>query len=153
MQVGTAPWKRLPGADGNDQSRAIVSALAFMPQSKGNNYARSLFERLQEAVPEATVRLTYQYRMHPRLAAFPSHAFYDAQLFTPPTVGRDAGGLNVSGIAWLDVPQGRAVKEGTSWKNAAEATVVANLVSLLIASSSALTVRRGLCRRQRLGQS
>jgi len=117
-----------------------------MPQSKGNNYARSLFERLQAAVPEAAVRLTYQYRMHPRLAAFPAHAFYDAQLLTPSSVGRDTGDLNVSGLTWLDVPNGRAEKERTSWKNAAEATVVASLVSLLLASSSALTVRRESCR-------
>jgi len=42
--------------------------------------SRSLFERLIEAHPDASVLLDRQYRMAQRIQAFPSRAFYDGQL-------------------------------------------------------------------------
>ena len=46
----------------------------------GNPLARSLFERLIEAYPEASVMLTEQYRMSQRIQSFASAEFYDGAL-------------------------------------------------------------------------
>ena len=52
--------------------------------------SRSLFERLADAHPEASVMLDRQYRMAQRIQAFPSKEFYDGQL--RPATGAVAAG-------------------------------------------------------------
>ncbi|XP_076440863.1 3'-5' exoribonuclease HELZ2-like [Babylonia areolata] len=43
---------------------------------------QSLFERLHQNFPEASILLTDQYRMHPEICAFPSNEFYEGNLKT-----------------------------------------------------------------------
>jgi DNA replication ATP-dependent helicase Dna2 len=54
-----------------------------------NDLERSLFERLVETYPEASVTLDRQYRMAQRIQAFPSREFYDGRL--RPATGEVAG--------------------------------------------------------------
>jgi len=97
---------------------------------------RSLFERLVESYPGASVMLEQQYRMAQRIQAFASREFYDGQL--RPATGAvaaqalgDLSGVDPSAlpahlqdrVAFVD-PDGRA--EGNT--NPAEATAVAGTV-------------------------
>jgi len=61
---------------------------------------RSLFARLIEAYPEASVMLDRQYRMAQRIQAFPSEAFYDGAL-RPATA--DVAGQTVGDLDGVDV--------------------------------------------------
>ena len=56
-----------------------LPATTFSPDAERSNLSRSLFERLVNAGLECNMLQT-QYRMHPRLAAFPSHRFYEGRL-------------------------------------------------------------------------
>ena len=47
---------------------------------KSNNYAQSLMERLQSALPEASTLLEEQYRMHPHICEWVSQKFYNGRL-------------------------------------------------------------------------
>ena len=67
-----------------DPRQLPVLSLAASP-SKKSLYERSLFERMQN-LQWPTMFLREQYRMHERIAAFPSRQFYDAKLITAESV-------------------------------------------------------------------
>nr|WP_274326200.1 AAA domain-containing protein [Halosimplex aquaticum] len=102
----------------------------------GATLSRSLFQRLIERYPDASVMLNRQYRMAQRIQAFASREFYDGEL--RPATGevaaqhlRDLSGVDVGSlpdhladqVAFVD-PDGRA--EGNT--NPTEAATVAETV-------------------------
>nr|WP_246581252.1 ATP-binding protein [Deinococcus aestuarii] len=103
---------------------------------------RSLFEELFTGVPGAarpglpealTHTLDTQYRMHPSIAAIVSRAFYGGRLATGPLRDRTLNADGLGGKArafWLDLP-GRAVKDGTSWRNPEQAQGARRLLERL----------------------
>ncbi|TQQ78948.1 AAA domain-containing protein [Halonotius roseus] len=106
----------------------------------GSPLSRSLFERLIEAYPEASVMLTEQYRMSQRIQSFASAEFYDGAL--RPASG-DVAGQSVGdlvdpaalpaelrdGVAFVD-PDGERVGN----TNPVEADRVAEIVDSYIAA-------------------
>ena len=108
-----------------------------------NDLSTSLFERLVEAHPEASVMLDRQYRMSQRIQSFSSREFYDGEL--RPATGEVAGqrladlsGVSVDelspelrggGVSFVD-PDGRA--EGNT--NPGEADRVADVVEAFLAA-------------------
>jgi DNA replication ATP-dependent helicase Dna2 len=79
----------------------------------GGRLSKSLFERLHETYPDASVMLDQQYRMSQRIQAFSSQEFYDGQL--RPATGEVAGqrltdlgvetdGTVQDGVTFYDVP-------------------------------------------------
>jgi len=79
----------------------------------GGRLSKSLFERLHETYPDASVMLDQQYRMSQRIQAFSSREFYDGQL--RPATGEVAGqrladlgvqtdGVVQDGVTFHDVP-------------------------------------------------
>jgi senataxin len=97
-----------------------------------HQYARSLFERLAQRTPAAVAMLTIQYRMHPRIASFPSRRFYGERLLTE-TGGRAEPPLPALGpLHWLDVADGvMHAPQHASVENWQEAEVVVALVRAL----------------------
>jgi DNA replication ATP-dependent helicase Dna2 len=102
-----------------------------------NDLQTSLFERLIETNPEASVMLDSQYRMAQRIQAFPSRAFYDSAL-RPATAAVASQRIDdLSGVSLSDLPKrlhdpvtfvdpgGRA--EGNT--NPTEAATVAGIVA------------------------
>ncbi|TQQ79979.1 Dna2/Cas4 domain-containing protein [Halonotius terrestris] len=75
-------------AEPGGESGAGEGGVADKPESE-SPLATSLFERLIEAYPEASVMLTRQYRMCQRIQAFSSAEFYDGAL--RPATGAVAG--------------------------------------------------------------
>jgi len=67
-----------------------------------NGLSTSLFERMHEEHPEASVLLTRQYRMAQRIQAFASREFYDGQL--RPATGEVAG-RNIAALDGVDASQ------------------------------------------------
>ncbi|WP_117595069.1 AAA domain-containing protein [Haloprofundus halophilus] len=107
-----------------------------------NDLQKSLFERLIDAYPEASVMLDRQYRMAQRIQAFSSTEFYDGQL--RPATGEvaaqrlsDLPGVDESrlpeelrgGVSFVD-PDGR--REGNA--NPTEADRVAEVVESFVAA-------------------
>ena len=116
--------------------------LADVPEASpvDGDLSRSLFERLVERYPDASVLLDRQYRMAQRIQAFSSRAHYDGQLrpATPEVAGRSLADLD--GVDPAALPDGlddrvvfRAV-EGTpdAHTDAEEAAAVARLVEGLV---------------------
>ena len=60
-----------------------LPATLFSKAAKDANYGQSLFQRLQTLGYPMTM-LETQYRMHPDIAAYPSHRFYNGLLRTDP---------------------------------------------------------------------
>jgi len=75
----------------------------------GGRLSTSLFERLHDTHPEASVMLDQQYRMSQRIQAFSSTEFYDGQL--RPATGEVAGQT----IADLGVETGGVVQNGVTF--------------------------------------
>jgi len=75
----------------------------------GGRLSKSLFERLHETYPDASVMLDQQYRMSQRIQAFSSTEFYDGQL--RPATGEVAG----QRLADLGVETGGAVQDGVTF--------------------------------------
>ena len=66
--------------------------------------SRTLFERCMERYgDEASQMLTIQYRMHERLMAFPSQAFYSGKLRAAPSVAQRTL-MDYPGFRWPDSP-------------------------------------------------
>jgi DNA replication ATP-dependent helicase Dna2 len=110
-----------------------------------NDLSTSLFERLHDLHPEASVLLDRQYRMSQRIQAFSSREFYDNRLrpATPEVAGRslaDLDGVDVDalppslrdGVSFHDVPGDAARHTDT-----AEADTVADVVADLEAAGVA----------------
>ncbi|MFC7154249.1 AAA domain-containing protein [Halomarina halobia] len=110
-----------------------------------NALRRSLFERLVERYPEASVLLDRQYRMSQRIQYFSSTAFYDGRLrpATPEVAGRrldDLDGVDADAlptelrdaVTFVD-PDGRAAGN----TNAAEAARVREVVEAYLAAGVA----------------
>jgi DNA replication ATP-dependent helicase Dna2 len=114
----------------------VQAAEATADDDRCADLGRSLFERLIDAHPEASVMLDRQYRMAQRIQAFASREFYDGRL-RPATgevaaqeigdlPGVDAAALPehlTDGVAFVD-PDGQA--EGNT--NPAEARAVTDVV-------------------------
>ncbi|WP_232686008.1 ATP-dependent helicase [Halobacterium zhouii] len=75
----------------------------------GGRLSESLFQRLVETHPEASVMLDQQYRMSQRIQAFSSQEFYDGQL--RPATGEVAG----QRLADVGVSVGGVVQDGVSF--------------------------------------
>jgi DNA replication ATP-dependent helicase Dna2 len=98
----------------------------------GGRLAESLFERLHDTYPEASVMLDQQYRMTQRIQAFSSREFYDGQL-RPATgevagqrladIGVDTGGVVRDGVSFHDV-----LGTGDKHVDPEEAATVADIV-------------------------
>ncbi|RKP00761.1 hypothetical protein CXG81DRAFT_1694, partial [Caulochytrium protostelioides] len=57
-------------------------------KARSFKYEQSLFYRIQQASPQLVFMLDVQYRMHPQISTYPSHAFYGGKLIDGP--GMDA---------------------------------------------------------------
>jgi len=142
VQAENSEARSAPKASGAERSSA--DSRAAEPRDGGEqpraNLQESLFERLIEAYPDASVMLDRQYRMAQRIQAFASREFYDGEL--RPATGAVAGqriddlpGVSMESlpshlrdsVAFVD-PEGRA--EGNT--NPAEATAVVETVESYI---------------------
>ncbi|EMA66823.1 DNA replication factor Dna2 [Halorubrum aidingense JCM 13560] len=106
-----------------------------------NDLQTSLFQRLIEAYPDASVMLDRQYRMSQRIQAFASAEFYDGALrpATPEVAGQTLGDLGVDpadlpdglagGVSFVD-PDG--TRDGN--RNVREAERVAEIVDAYVAA-------------------
>ncbi|NIC00535.1 ATP-dependent helicase [Halobacterium sp. R2-5] len=88
----------------------------------GGRLATSLFERLHDTHPEASVMLDQQYRMSQRIQAFSSTEFYGGQL--RPAAGEVAGQT----LADLGVETGGSVQNGVPASDASGGSSRANVV-------------------------
>ena len=103
-------------------------------------YGTSMFERLAGGLVPAQL-LDVQYRMHPKLSAYASGRFYDGLVRDGVTAEQRA-----APVTWpvADYPgyfhavTGADAREGTSYINAAEATVVVDTVAWLVRQECAL---------------
>jgi hypothetical protein len=126
-----------------------------LPQ--GDLLAECLFERLFNHLKEQdvatgvqrTITLDRQFRMHPRLGSFVSRVFYEPHGeriengATEDSLGHDLGRFENRTSVWIDVPveEGRARRSSRrSWSRAAEAEVVASLVSEIVHEHPELSV-------------
>lgn len=107
-----------------------LPATVLSPRAADLGYDTSLFKRLQQGGYPVTV-LNVQYRMHPRISAFPSSQFYGGQLLDGPNVQRDTAQAwhqhaVFGALVFLDVACGREAVPpgGASLVNAAEAQLV-----------------------------
>jgi len=104
--------------------------------------AVSLFEHIQQCGVTPYL-LDTQYRMHPAVAAWPSHTFYEDRLVSQPSPSdRPAP----KGLLWpnplkpllfVDSVDGEeeTTAEGYSWRNRQEANVIMDIVKRLISDS------------------
>lgn len=106
---------------------------------------RSLFERLAEHSPEDVHLLNVQYRMHPRISAFPSQQFYAGRLVDAKNVVSASmtlpfhsdSGRRFGPLTFLDTSSrsSREVRSATgSISNPEEARIVVNAISSLVVS-------------------
>lgn len=104
---------------------------------------RSLFERLAEHSPEDVHLLNVQYRMHPRISAFPSQQFYAGRLVDATNVlsasmtlpFHSDSGRRFGPLTFLDTSSrsSREVRSATgSISNPEEARIVVNAISSLV---------------------
>jgi DNA replication ATP-dependent helicase Dna2 len=147
VQTGADEQPLGVSADGGAEvsSPAVVDDGQSEPATEPTGRAdlsRSLFERLRETYPDASVMLDRQYRMSQRIQAFASREFYDGQLrpATAEVAGRTLAALDhvdpsalpenlLGGATFLD-PGG--ANEGHT--NPAEAETVAELVDNYLAA-------------------
>lgn len=110
----------------------MISIPFFVQFAKENNYARSLFERL-EALGHPCHLLNMQYRMHPRISRYPRMKFYNDKV-------SDGGNLLVGNlsyqvifgeIAFINVVDGQEFNNSKSKRNFAEADYVIDLLNQL----------------------
>ncbi|MES3517536.1 MAG: AAA domain-containing protein, partial [Natronomonas sp.] len=102
-----------------------------------NELQRSLFERLIEEYPEASVMLDRQYRMSQRIQYFPAEEFYDGKLrpANPAVAGRrlsDLPGVSVDRLpSTLQDPVSFVDPDGTADgnRNRAEAEAIESIVA------------------------
>ncbi|MFQ3476074.1 AAA family ATPase [Halonotius sp. F2-221B] len=129
-----------PAGDDIDAGGDPTAAVGSDVNEDGNPLARSLFERLIEAYPEASVMLTEQYRMSQRIQSFASAEFYDGALrpASGEVAGQSVGDLVDpaalpaelrDGVAFVD-PDGERVGN----TNPVEADRVAEIVESYIAA-------------------
>jgi len=138
----TEPTALIPIVRGGTRQVALVGDHKQLPPTVISRIAEqeglstSMFDRLVQRGVRPWL-LDVQYRMHPAIAAFPSHTFYEGKLQTGiSSASRPA----VRGIPWPNeaaplcfVPAGgREVKEGVSYSNQAEAQEVGRIVKLLL---------------------
>ncbi|ACV48224.1 MULTISPECIES: AAA domain-containing protein [Halomicrobium] len=111
-------------------------------QSEDETLSRSLFERLIEAYPDASVLLDRQYRMAQQIQAFASREFYDGQL--RPATGEVAAQriADLDGVTLDALPE--TLRDGVNFvdpdghvdgnTNPAEARAVADVVDAYLAA-------------------
>jgi len=111
-------------------------------QSEDETLSRSLFERLIEAYPDASVLLDRQYRMAQQIQAFASREFYDGQL--RPATGEVAAQriADLDGVTLDALPE--TLRDGVNFvdpdghvdgnTNPAEASAVADVVDAYLAA-------------------
>ncbi|WP_018259393.1 AAA domain-containing protein [Halomicrobium katesii] len=111
-------------------------------QSEDETLSRSLFERLIDAYPDASVLLDRQYRMAQQIQAFASREFYDGQL--RPATGEVAAQriADLDGVALDALPE--TLRDGVNFvdpdghvdgnTNPAEASAVADVVDAYLAA-------------------
>lgn len=63
-----------------------LPATTFSGNSEQTGYCKSLFERLLDSGFDKTM-LTIQFRMHPKIRAFPSEQFYGGAITDHPSIG------------------------------------------------------------------
>jgi hypothetical protein len=91
----------------------------------------SLFEHLLSTYDDgARTMLRRQYRMHEEIVAFPNEAFYDGKLETADE-NRDWTVAGLEPLVVYDVSAGEERTSGKSYRNPAEADVVADEVEML----------------------
>tara|TARA_B110000285_G_C15072258_1_gene588651 strand:+ start:428 stop:1432 length:1005 start_codon:yes stop_codon:yes gene_type:complete len=75
-----------------------LPATTFSGNSAQTGYCRSLFERLLDAGFDKTM-LTIQFRMHPKIRAFPSEQFYGGAITDHPSIGLRSPPMTISNLA------------------------------------------------------
>ncbi|CAM9707583.1 unnamed protein product, partial [Phaeothamnion confervicola] len=117
---------------GND-----LAATVFSQGGKSTQYDRSLFQRL-EACGHPVHMLNTQYRMHPRISAFPRAAFYDNKLLDGANVLQASYNkpyhryCAFQPFVFLDLHSGAEQEKGmTSLRNVGEAVLAVNIYTTL----------------------
>lgn len=77
-----------------------LPATTFSSNSESTGYCRSLFERLLDSGFDKTM-LTIQFRMHPKIRAFPSEQFYDGQICDHASIGFRSAPVTISNLVRL----------------------------------------------------
>jgi hypothetical protein len=99
-------------------------------QQLGRFRSTGFFERMIQKGFSVSM-LTVQYRMHPIICRYISHAFYSKQLVTDELTAKERkAAAGPRGIVWWDYPDLKAEsKVGTSVANELEAAMVSSLLS------------------------
>ena len=77
-----------------------LPATTFSSNSEETGYCRSLFERLLDGGFDKTM-LTIQFRMHPKIRAFPSEQFYDGQISDHASIGFRSAPVTIANLVRL----------------------------------------------------
>ncbi|MBY0545008.1 MAG: AAA family ATPase, partial [Gammaproteobacteria bacterium] len=113
-----------------------LPATVFSEEAKKYHYDWSLLERLQVVNQQSHILLDVQYRMDPRIRAFPSERFYDDKLTDGENIATRpapafANDPYISGFKLVNV-DGYEERSGKSFYNAAECDGVYNILNYLV---------------------
>lgn len=120
-----------------------LPATTFSGNSEQTGYCKSLFERLLDAGFDKTM-LTIQFRMHPKIRAFPSEQFYGGAITDHPSIGTRATPQQIQNLAnifpnriiFFDIQDSDEVYDNKSKCNHEEADFTRVLVDFIARKSS-----------------
>lgn len=120
-----------------------LPATTFSGNSEQTGYCKSLFERLLDAGYDKTM-LTIQFRMHPKIRAFPSEQFYGGAITDHPSIGTRAAPQQIQNLAnifpqriiFFDVQDSDEVYDNKSKCNHEEADFTKVLIDFIARKSS-----------------
>lgn len=115
-----------------------LPATTFSGNSEQTGYCRSMFERLLDSGFEKTM-LTIQFRMHPKIRAFPSEQFYEGKINDHASIGYRSAPLTISNLArvfsnrliFFDIVESEEVYDNKSKCNFEEADFTRMLVDFI----------------------
>lgn len=115
-----------------------LPATTFSGNSEKTGYCRSLFERLLDSGFDKTM-LTIQFRMHPKIRAFPSEQFYAGAITDHVSVGTRHAPASISNLAriftermiFFDIMDSEEGYDNKSKCNYAEADFTTQLVDFM----------------------
>ena len=120
-----------------------LPATTFSGNSNETGYCRSLFERLLDSGFDKLM-LTIQFRMHPKIRAFPSEQFYEGAITDHSSIGTRSAPLQISNLSqvftnrliFFDIQNSEEVFDNKSKCNYEEADFTKMLVDFIARKSS-----------------
>lgn len=120
-----------------------LPATTFSGNSEQTGYCRSMFERLLDSGFDKTM-LTIQFRMHPKIRAFPSEQFYGGAITDHTSIGMRVPPQQIANLAqvfaqriiFFDVMDSEEIYDNKSKCNLEEADLTRTLVDFIARKSS-----------------